>query len=103
MTPIFVEYQPSNGGALLLSGTTVVGSKIFGGSFWASEYFEMLVLSIIDLTVGFTNNLRSSVSFVFFLVRIFPVRFNCDFHDYELFIRLVIRIVVSFGILKLEV
>ena len=42
MPPIFVYYLPSNGGDLLLPGTTVVGSGGFGESFWVGDYFKVL-------------------------------------------------------------
>ena len=45
MPPIFLEIPPSNGGALLLVWTVVVGSGGFDVSFWAGEDFEMLFLS----------------------------------------------------------
>ena len=34
---IFVEFPPYNGGALLLAGTTVVGSRDFGKYFSSGE------------------------------------------------------------------
>ena len=43
MPPILVEFPPSNGGYLLLSGTAFVGSGVVDVSFWAGEYFELLV------------------------------------------------------------
>ena len=53
---------PSNGGALLLVWTTVVRSGGVDVSFWAGEYFEMLVLSIMNV-VNFWKFYVSSVSF----------------------------------------
>ena len=47
MQPILVECPPSNGVALLLVGTTVVGSGVVDVSFLAGEDVEMLFLSII--------------------------------------------------------
>ena len=43
MPPIFVDRKPSNGGALLLDGTTVVGSGDFGEYFWVGEYLKVLI------------------------------------------------------------
>ena len=43
MPPILVEFPPSNGEALLLVGTTVVGSGGADVSLWDGEDFEMLV------------------------------------------------------------
>ena len=48
MTQILVEHPPYNCVALLLVGTTVVGSGGVDVSFWVGEDFEMLVLSIIN-------------------------------------------------------
>ena len=43
MPPILVKFPPYNGGALLLVGTTVVGSGRVDVSFWVGEDLEMLV------------------------------------------------------------
>ena len=43
MPPILVEFTLSNGGALLLDGTTVVRSGGFYASLWAGDNFELLV------------------------------------------------------------
>ena len=45
MTPILLEIPTSNGGALLLVWTVVVGSRGFDLSFWAGEDFEVLFSS----------------------------------------------------------
>ena len=39
MPPILVECPPSNGGALMLAGTTVIGSRGVNVSFWVCEDF----------------------------------------------------------------
>ena len=44
MQPIFPEIPPSNGGALLLVWTVVIGSGGVDVSFWDGEDFEMLFL-----------------------------------------------------------
>ena len=120
MPPIFSEITPSNGGALLLVVTTVVGSGGVYVYFWASEYFEMLILSVINAV----KTWRFSVSSVIFslvslwfsvirkdflisilvvLIRLFLVGFNGGLDDEELFVRLGIHIVPPFWVLKLEV
>ena len=65
MPQILVEFPPSNGGALLLSGTTVVGSGGFNVSFWAGDNFELLLWSIIDVMVA-VKTLSYSVIFFSF-------------------------------------
>ena len=57
MTPILVECPPSNGVALLLVGTTVVGSGGIDVSFWVGEDLEVLVL----YTMNVVKTLRVSV------------------------------------------
>ena len=42
-TPIFVEFTPYNGGDLLLAGTTVVGSGVFGESYWVGKDLKVLI------------------------------------------------------------
>ena len=42
MPPIFIDYPPSNGGSLLLVGTTVVVSYRVGVSFWVGEDVRVL-------------------------------------------------------------
>ena len=37
MPPMLVECPPSNGGSLLLVGTTEVGSRVVDASFWVGE------------------------------------------------------------------
>ena len=39
----FVDFPPSNGGALMLSGTTVVESRGFGESFLVGEDFKVCI------------------------------------------------------------
>ena len=58
----FVEWPPSNGGALLLSRSTVLGSLALGESFLYGEYFNILIWSIVDVI----SSIRSSVSFLIF-------------------------------------
>ena len=48
MPLILVECPPSNGEALLLVGTMVVGHGGVNISFWDGEDFEILVLSVIN-------------------------------------------------------
>ena len=43
MPPILVEFPPSNGGALLLYGNTVLGVGGVNVSFWSGDNFELLV------------------------------------------------------------
>ena len=43
MSPILVECHPSNGVALLLDGTTVVGSGVVNVSFLVGEYDIVLI------------------------------------------------------------
>ena len=43
MPPILVEFSPSNGGALLLVGTTVVGYGLVYVSLWVGEDLLMLL------------------------------------------------------------
>ena len=62
MSPIFVEFPPSNGGALFLAGITVVGSQAIGESIFPGEDFEILIWSIIDEII----DVRSYVSFLIF-------------------------------------
>ena len=62
MPQILVECPPSNGGALLLVGTTVVGYRGVDVSFWAGKDFEMLVLSVINAVKTWRFSV-SSVSF----------------------------------------
>ena len=71
--PIFVEFPPYNGGAFLLSGTTVVGYWYFDEYFFSREGFDTLILSIIYAIVP----LRSSVRFFFFNQNL-----NCWIHFY---------------------
>ena len=59
MPPILVECPPSNGGDLLLVGTTVVGSGGVDVSFWDGEDFEMLVLSFINAIKNWRFSVRS--------------------------------------------
>ena len=59
MPPIFAELSPSNGGALLLAGTTMVEPWDFGEYFLSEEDLEILIWYIIDVII----DLRSSVSF----------------------------------------
>ena len=47
MTPIFIDCPTSNGGALLLSRTKVVGYGGFGEYFWVGDDFKVLILSVI--------------------------------------------------------
>ena len=49
---IFVECPPFNGGALLLTGTTVVVSWAFGESLFSVEDSEILIWSIIDVIIS---------------------------------------------------
>ena len=39
----FIDCPLSNGGALVLAGTTVVGSRYFGKYFCVVEYFKLLI------------------------------------------------------------
>ena len=43
MTPIILDFPPSNGGAFLLVGNTLVGSGGFGESFWVDKDFKVLI------------------------------------------------------------
>ena len=43
MLPIFLEYPPSNSGALRLAGTKVIVSLAFGEYLWSGEDLEMLI------------------------------------------------------------
>ena len=43
MPPILVECPPSNGGDLLLAGTTMAGSGGVYVSFWVGEYDIVLI------------------------------------------------------------
>ena len=45
--PIFLDGQTSNGGSLLLYGTTVVEYRVFGESFWVGEGFKVLIRYVI--------------------------------------------------------
>ena len=67
MPRIFSEIPPSNGGALLLVGTKVVGSGGVDVSFWAGEDLEMLVLSVINAVKTWRFSV-SSVSFSLFIL-----------------------------------
>ena len=52
LPPIFVDCPLSNGGALLLAGTTVVGSGGFDESFWVGDYFKVLIFSVIYVSIS---------------------------------------------------
>ena len=43
MLLICVDFPPSNGGSLLLSGTMVVGSGGFDELLWFGNYFKFLI------------------------------------------------------------
>ena len=60
MPTILVVCPPSNGGSLLLSGTTVVGSVGVNVSFWDGDNFELLVWSIMNAV----KTLKVSVIFL---------------------------------------
>ena len=113
MPRILSEIPPSNGGSLLLAGTTVVGSGGVDVSFWSGEEFERLFLYVINVV----KTWRFSVSSVIFslvslwfsvirkeflisilvvLIRLLLVGFNGGFDDEEFFIRLGIHIVTPF-------
>ena len=57
MPPILVEFPPSNYGALLLVGITVVESGGVDVSFWDGEYFEILfyLSSLLSKEVWFSH------------------------------------------------
>ena len=97
MPRILVEFPPSNGGSLLLVGTTVVGSGGVDLSLWAGDDFEMLVLSVINAVKTWRFSVSSvsfSSVFMWFFIRLLLVGV---FGDKELFIRLGIHIVTPFG------
>ena len=93
----------SNGGALLLVGTTVVGSRGVDVSFCVGEDFEMLVWSIINAIKTWRFFVRcvtfSSVFICFseiihvFLISLLLVALNGGLEKEELCIRLGIHIV----------
>ena len=66
MWPIFVECPPSDGGALLLVGTKVVGSWAFGESFWFGEDFDILILYIIYVIIDVIIAMRYYMSLFIF-------------------------------------
>ena len=64
----FFKCPPSNSGALLLAGTTVLGSWAFVEYFFYSEYFNILIWSIIDVII----HVRSCVRFFVFSFHDWP-------------------------------
>ena len=58
----FLDCPQFNGGALLVAGTTVVGSGGFGGYFWVGDDFKVLILYVIAASIV----LNYSVNFVIF-------------------------------------
>ena len=69
MPPILVECPPSNGGSLLLVGTTVLGSGGVDVPFWVGEDFDMLVYSIMNVVKTLSVSLMSFISaFIFCLL-----------------------------------
>ena len=61
MTPIFVEFTLSNGGALLLSRTTVVGYGGFDLSFWVGG--DARLLRRYEINASIFQNLLLIASF----------------------------------------
>ena len=66
MPPFFADCSLSNGGALLLSGATVVGSVCFGDYLWVGEYFKVLIISVIGVMDDASIALKSYVRFIIF-------------------------------------
>ena len=106
MSHILVECPPSNSGALLLVGTTVIGSGGVDVSFWAGEDFNMLVLSVINAV----KTWRLSVSSVSIsLVSLWFLSASCLLDSMVASMprncssELVSILLPPFGILKLEV
>ena len=62
MPPIFVDGPPSNGGSILLYGTTVVVPGGFGESLWVYKDFKVLIWSVIAASII----LNYSVDFIIF-------------------------------------
>ena len=95
----FFRVSPSNGGALLLVGTTVVGSGGVDISFWVGEDFEMLVRSIMNVVKTLSVSLMSLIS-AFISCLLFSIyslmRINC-YSD------LFYILLTPFGILKFDI
>ena len=66
MPTIFIDCTLSNGWALRLARTTVVGSGRFGGSFWVGEDFKVLIWSVIDVMDYAIFSLNYSVRSIIF-------------------------------------
>ena len=64
MPLIFVEFPSPDGVALLLVGTTVLGSVGFGDFLWYGEGFYVLIWSIVDVMSGSIIAFKSSVTFI---------------------------------------
>ena len=110
MPPIFVDRPPSNGGALMLSGITVVGYGYFGESLCVGDDFRVLILSVIYVKDDVRIALKSSMSFIIFssescflafisclldsIAACMVMKFSSDFLSILL---------IPFGILKIEV
>ena len=102
MPQVFVECSQSNGGALLLAGTTVVGS---GGFCWILlGWWGFLNVSLIHnwCDVWFDNFYEVFCEIRYVLIRLFSVDFNCvcmmmNFSSYLIFI-----VFPNFVILNLE-
>ena len=62
MPPLFSDIPPSDGGALLLVCTVLVGSGGVDVSFWAGEDFEILILSIMNDVKVLSVSLMSFIS-----------------------------------------
>ena len=92
MSPIFSDIPPSNGGALLLVWTVVVGSGGVDVSFWAGEDFEMLFLSFSSAKNVISSLFVVLISLLLVLIILLLVGFNGK----ELVIGLGIHLVTPF-------
>ena len=60
-SPIFVDCPPSNGGALLLTRNTVVGSVGFGESFRVGKNVKVLILYVIAASIDLKSSVRFTI------------------------------------------